>query len=74
MSDSDRTNQQIVDDCNKLARLFYASLGYQVEDGYRFDQARHPQERGMWNQAVIAYDHIEGTDVEDALAQVEDDA
>lgn len=71
---STRTAQEIVDDANALARIFYGLLGYQVEAGYRFDQATHPQETAMWSMAVIAYENIEGTDVEDALNQIEDEA
>lgn len=69
-----RTEQEIVDDANALARIFYSILGYQVEPGYRFDEATHPQEEAVWKMAVIAYENIEGTDVEDALNQIEDDA
>lgn len=67
------TDREIVDKCNGLARLFYAANGYEVPEGYRFDQATHPQERGMWNLAAIAYDHIADTDVENALAECEED-
>lgn len=67
-----RTEQEIIDDANALARVFYGLLGYQVEPGYRFDRATHPQESAMWAMAVIAYENIEGTDVEDALASIED--
>lgn len=69
-----RTEEQIVDDANALARVFYGILGYQVEPGYRFDEATHPQEVAMWRMAVIAYENIEGTDVEDALEQLEDES
>jgi hypothetical protein len=65
------TAQQIVDKANALARQFYQSMGYEVREGYRFDQARHPQEQGMWNLAVMAYEFIEGTDVESALSEIE---
>lgn len=37
------------------------------------DHASHPQEQGAWNLAVIAYDHIDGTDVEQALMGMEAD-
>lgn len=67
-----RTEKEIVDDANALARVFYGILGYQVEAGYRFDEATHPQEVAMWRMAVIAYENIEGTDVEDALGCLED--
>lgn len=74
MADEERKElQEIVDSANELARTFYRAMGYVVEEGYRFDQARHPQERGMWNMAAIAYDHIEGTDVDAALDELEDE-
>lgn len=69
-----RTEKDIVADANALARVFYGILGYQVQPGYRFDEATHPQEQAMWKMAVIAYENIEGTDVEDALNQLEDEA
>jgi hypothetical protein len=64
--------QKIVEACNNLARQFYAMHGNVVKDDFKFYNATHPQEVGMWNMAVLAYDHIEGTDVMDALQQVED--
>lgn len=67
-----KTERQIVDDCNALARQFYKMQGCEVPDDFKFYESRHPMEQGCWNLAVLAYDHIEGTDVEDALAQVED--
>lgn len=67
-----KTAQQIVDDCNALARTFYRMHGYQVPEGYRFDKAHHPQERTMWAMAVEAYEHIEETPVEDCLDEIDD--
>ena len=64
-------NKKIVKEANELARKFYLAHGYNVEKGYRFDQATHPQEQGMWNLAVMAYSFIEGTDVEEALVEIE---
>lgn len=72
-SEDIKTCRQIVDDANDLARLFYESYGCRVEQGYRFDKAHHPQEKAMWNLASIAYEQIEGTDVNDALVEVEND-
>lgn len=68
----EKTPFEQVSRCNELARLFYEMRGYVVPEGHRFDQASHPDELGMWNLAVLAFDFIEGTDVEDALAQIED--
>ena len=68
-----KSDREILDAANELARKFYLGHGYQVPEGYRFDQAVHPQEKGMFNLAVMAYDHIDGTDVLEALANVEAD-
>lgn len=63
--------EQIIKNANELARKFYRSYGNNVKKGYRFDIAKHPQEKGMWNLAVLAYDFIEGIDIEDVLEEVE---
>lgn len=39
---------------NSLARLFYKMQGYNVDQNYDFSTARHPQEKLMWEQAVLA--------------------
>lgn len=67
-----RTEQQIIDDCNVLAREFYKVHGYDVPEGFKFHESSHPQEQSMWNLAVMAYEHVQGTDVLDALSQVEE--
>lgn len=66
-----KTDQQLVDSCNHLAGQFYAAMGYQVSKGYRFDKATHPQERMCWRMAVWAFEEVNGTDIESALASVE---
>jgi hypothetical protein len=68
-----KTPAQIVASANSLARLFYAQQGYEVPEGSRFDKARHPQERLMWNLACLAYEEIEGTEPEAALDEMGDD-
>ncbi len=67
-----KTEQQIVEDCNALARQFYKMQGCKVPDDFKFYEAHHPMEVRCWNMAVLAYDHIEGTDVDDCLSHVED--
>lgn len=67
-----RTPRQIVDDCNELAMAFYSMHGYEVPPDYKMYKATHPQERGMWNMAVYAYDYIEGTEVQSALDDLEE--
>ncbi len=67
-----KTDREIVDECNALARSFYKMQGCEVPDGFKFYEATHPMEAGCWNMAVLAYDHIEGTDVDSALSGIED--
>jgi hypothetical protein len=61
-----KTDKEIAREGNELARLFYQHMGYEVPKGYRFDLAHHPQEIAMWNMAVMAYEHINGTDLQSA--------
>jgi len=63
--------EKIIENANKLARKFYLAYGNKVEKGYRFDKANHPQEKGMWDLAVIAYEFIDGTEVEEALEETQ---
>ncbi len=39
---------------NRLANLFYRMQGYQVEMGYDFSEATHPQERSMFELAKVS--------------------
>lgn len=66
-----RTSQDIVDQTNALARLVYREMGYQVPTGYRFDQARHPQEKMCWRIACRAQEELCATDPRDALAEID---
>jgi hypothetical protein len=62
-----RTEQQIVDQTNELARKLYAIRGYQVPNGYRFDEATHPHEVEAWEGACAAQIYLTDTDPKDAL-------
>ncbi len=59
--------EQIIHECNQLAIRFYKAAGYEVPSTYKMYEATHPQEVGYWNLAVIAYEHIEGTDIDEVL-------
>lgn len=67
------TDAELIAEANELARSFYKLYGYDSPKGKRFDQATHPQEQAMWNLVVLAYEFIEGTDLNDALASLEDE-
>lgn len=67
-----KTDEQLVREGNELARRFYELMGYAVRDGYRFDRATHPQEKMCWDAAVVAYEHVNGSDLESALSGLDD--
>ena len=68
-----KSPRELIDECNGLAREFYAAHGYEVPEGYRFDEAHHPQERQMWFMALLAFERLTGTDMEDVLIELEDE-
>lgn len=67
-----RTDQEIVDQTNELARRLYAIRGYTVKPGYRFDKATHPHEVEAWTGACDAQTFLTGTDPRDALDNIEE--
>lgn len=67
------TNRELVDNCNELARTFYKMQGYQVGPDFKFYDSTHPHERGMWNTAVVAYEHVNGTDIAEVLDELTDE-
>ncbi len=68
-----RTDQEIVDMANELAGEFSAMLGYVGPAGYRFDLATRRRERICWELACHAFEFIDGTDVANALAEIDED-
>jgi len=73
MSEYDKTDEELLVEAERLARSFYKLHGYVVREGYCFRKATHPQEQLMWDLVVEAYEHIEGTDLQNAVAAVDDD-
>lgn len=67
-----RTEQQVIDQTNELARKLYELRGYNAREGYRFDQATHPHEVEAWEGACAAQRMLTDTDPMDALADIED--
>jgi len=67
-----KTARQIVNEANELAKTFCEMFGFEASSGHKFHERLNPRDAGFWELAVAAYDHIEGTDVEDALYELED--
>jgi len=67
MSNAMRTDQEILDQTNELARTLYSLRGYSVAKGYRFDRATHPHEVEAWRGACEAQMLLTDTDPQDAI-------
>lgn len=69
-----KTATEIVALANQMARRFYAAMGCVVPEGYRFDKARHPQEKLCWHYAEIAFESLVFTELSEVLneAEIED--
>lgn len=67
-----RTDREIIEQTNELARRLYALRGYVVAEGYRFDQSHHPRAREAWEGARAAQLILTDTDPNDALGEDEE--
>ncbi|MBR8189046.1 hypothetical protein KDW82_08240 [Burkholderia vietnamiensis] len=67
-----RTEKDVIDQTNALARKLYAIRGYEAPEGYRFDRATHPHEVEAWQGACAAQILLTETDPEDALANLDE--
>jgi len=68
-----RTEQEIVDETNDLARIILAQAGYQVPDGHKFYEDADPRSKQSWQRACEIMEHMTATDPNDALANLDDD-
>jgi hypothetical protein len=60
-----RTDSEIWEQTQELARKFYSLMGCEVPKGFRFDLSRHPQEKMCWCMASIAQQELTSTDPQD---------
>lgn len=68
-----RTDREIVEQTNELARQLYRLRGYEVAEGYRFDRAFHPHAREAWAAACAAQVMLTDTDPNDAIQGEEEE-
>jgi hypothetical protein len=71
-----RTDRQVVDETNALARYIMAELvgtGYEVPDGWEFHGATDPRSRTAWKHAVAIMEMITFTNPDDALSNLDPD-
>lgn len=66
---SNRTNLEIINQTNELARLFYLSMNCEAEKGYCFYSSGHPQELMCWEMACLSQEMLTSTNPEDCLVE-----
>ncbi len=66
------TNRELVNAAIELAGQFYAMQGYTHRAGFKYWESPHPQEQLVFEMACRAFEFIRGSDVMDAIADLED--
>lgn len=67
------SNEELVAAALELAGKFYAAQGYIDRPGFKYYASQHPAERLVWEMACDAFEFIRGSDVRDALVDLEDE-
>lgn len=70
-----KSDRQIVDEVNGIARILLRAIGmgYEVPEGHLFWKADDARSRKAWGYAVEVYEYLTGAEVHDALMAVEED-
>ncbi|WP_454858745.1 hypothetical protein [Rhizobium binxianense] len=71
-----RSDRQIVDETNGIARYIMAELigtGYQVADGWKFYEEPDPRSRKAWKHAAAIMEMMTFTNADDALSSLDPD-
>ena len=67
------TNEELVNAAIELAGEFYSMQGYSHRPGFKYWESPHPHERLCFEMACRAFEIIRGSDVMDAVSEVEDE-
>lgn len=73
MDKAPMTNRELVDAAIELAGEFYAMQGYTHRQGFKYWESPHPHEQLVFKMARHAFEVIRGSDVMDAIADLEDE-
>lgn len=71
--DKPMTNRELVDAAIELAGEFYATQGYSHRPGFKYWESPHPHEQQVFQMACRAFEVIRGSDVMEAVADLEDE-
>lgn len=66
-----RTDQEIVDQTNDLARKFALQMQYEMPESYKFYESNNPRAICFWRMACKAQEELTDTDPMDALSALE---
>lgn len=68
-----RTDQQIVDETNELARLClrHIGTGFEAPEGHKFYEADDPRSKAAWQRACEIQELLNKTDPNDALSALD---
>lgn len=66
------SNEELIAAAVELAGKFYSAQGYIHRPGFKYYESPHPAEQLVWEMACDAFEFIRGSDVRDALAEIED--
>ena len=73
MTEQTMTNRELVDAAIELAGDFYSMMGYEHRPGCKYWESPHPQEHQVSEMACRAFAVIRGSDVMEAVADLEDE-
>lgn len=69
-----RSDQEIVDQTEMLARFLMSEIHHcEVRAGYLLRNSNHPRSRDSWELACKIQELLTNTDVQNALAEIEDE-
>lgn len=68
-----RTAREIFCKTNELARELYRIRGYSAAPDFDFSTAAHPHEQQAWAGACAAQYILTATDMDDVIAELEDE-
>ena len=66
-----RTELEIVNQTNDLARIILTQNGYDVPKGHKFSDDANPRSKSSWQRACEIMEHMTATDPNDALANLD---
>lgn len=68
-----RTDEEIVEQTNKLALLLVNQAGYNVPEGHKFYESEDPRSISAWKRACEIQGLLTATNPEDALSNIDGD-